>query len=94
MVSKSTNQLATVTAFIALAVSLTTGLTTFVIADRSKDALCNLRANVSARVVSSETYLKNHPNGAPALGLTAKEIRASIKRDRTTVNALGGLHCD
>lgn len=63
------------------------------IAVETHDSLCALRADVKRRYLSSQDYLEKHPSGAPSLGLTANDIRRSLKSQRTTLEALQSLKC-
>lgn len=59
--------------------------------NESQTALCALRSDLQTRIVGSEAFLEDHPNGA--FGSTAEEIQVSIDNQRRTVTALSGLSC-
>lgn len=56
-------------------------------------AACTFRNNLKSQERSSEHYLALHPNGAPALGISAAQIRSSIAKQDAAVKSLSGLHC-
>jgi kynurenine formamidase len=61
-------------------------------ATQSHVALCAFRSDVQARVVSSEQFLEDNPNGVP--GISPAAIRKSLKAQRQTVDALSVLNCN
>lgn len=89
-----------VISFLALAVTI--GLLVFNIiflssqahrADLVFQGVCQFRQNLQQQVLDSEHYLVVHPNGAPALGLSAASIQQSIDREKLTVDSLAPLNC-
>src|SRR4051812_46787996 len=54
---------------------------------------CSYRANLQQQAVSTEKYLAKHPDGVPALGISAAQLRATIERLQAGAGALSGLHC-
>lgn len=58
---------------------------------KSMDALCALRGDLTSRVASSREFLKDHPNGFA--DVPAKTIRDSIDNQMRTINALSVLSC-
>lgn len=62
-------------------------------ANQAHQALCTIRSAYEQSEQSSIKYLKKHPNGAPALGISAKQIEQSIKKAKTEVAQLKGLSC-
>jgi hypothetical protein len=62
------------------------------IADTNQQALCAFRHDVEARVVSSEQFLQDHPNGIP--GISPAMIRQSLAAQRQTVDSLSILECE
>jgi hypothetical protein len=61
------------------------------IATTNQTALCALRTDVERRIISSEQFLENHPNGIP--GISAAVIRQSLTAQRETVDALSAVEC-
>jgi hypothetical protein len=61
------------------------------IANQNQLALCAFRGDVQARVVQSEQFLEDHPNGIP--GISPAMIRQSLIAQRQTVDALSILEC-
>lgn len=59
---------------------------------RTNDALCTLRGNLEQRVVDTEAYLEEHPNGFP--GVSAADLQRSVDGQRSTIAALSDLDCD
>jgi hypothetical protein len=58
---------------------------------RTTQALCALRGDLERRVVSSQDFLVEHPNGV--LGISAKVIRDGIANQQRTIDALSALKC-
>jgi hypothetical protein len=61
------------------------------IATTNQTALCALRTDVERRIISSEQFLEDHPNGIP--GISAATIRQSLTAQRETVDALSAVEC-
>lgn len=89
-----------VIAFIALACSI--GLLVFslielsgnaVLAQETHRAACSYRENLREQARASTKYLEQHPNGVPALGISAAQIRQGIGRQQRAVYSLSDLHC-
>lgn len=60
-------------------------------ADRTEQALCILRADLEARVATSQQFLADHPNGIP--GISTSDLQQSIDNQTRTVLALQLLEC-
>jgi len=56
--------------------------------------VCALRRDLQTRVRSSVLYLQHHPQGIPALGITADDLRQSITIQEQYAKSLAHLHCD
>jgi hypothetical protein len=61
------------------------------IASTNQAALCAFREDVERRVVSSEEFLEENPQGIP--GISAAMIRRSLIAQRETVEALSVVEC-
>lgn len=57
------------------------------------NAACSYMHFLQQQASGSEAYLRNHPNGAPALGITSAQIQQNIDRERAAVQALSSLRC-
>ncbi len=55
-------------------------------------ALCSFKMDLQSRIVNSETFLRNHPQGIPGLA-TRTDILTSIKNQKLTLASLSELHC-
>lgn len=55
--------------------------------------VCLYRDGLQEQITDSMKYLADHPNGAPALGITASQIQAQIARQQAAVDALSILNC-
>lgn len=62
-------------------------------ADIVFNAECTYKHNLQQQVIDTETYLANHPNGAPALGLSAGYLNARLQSLKIAVDSLSALHC-
>jgi sulfur transfer complex TusBCD TusB component (DsrH family) len=58
---------------------------------RTQSALCALRADLQARVRTSEGFLREHPRGVA--GIPARTIQEGIVNQRRTIKALSALSC-
>lgn len=63
------------------------------LAAQAHSGLCAFRNQLKQQIESSEQYLTKHPNGAPALHLSAAAIQQSIDREQETISALSNLNC-
>lgn len=63
------------------------------IAIETRDAACQFRQNLVDQVKESTHYLELHPEGAPALHVSAASIRQTIARQQASVAALAELQC-
>jgi hypothetical protein len=79
---------------VVLALSVSTGYL-YTRAAESGKALCSLRDNLEARVVSSQQYLDDVRSGErkPIVGVTEADIQTSIDNQRQTIDALSNLNC-
>jgi hypothetical protein len=57
-------------------------------------AACSYRENLKQQRDASEKYLRENPNGAPALHISAASIQQTIDRQQAAVISLSGLHCN
>lgn len=89
-----------VVAFLALA--LTVGLLVFnlVVVERNSSeaaathqAVCQYDRQLQDQVRSSLKYLAQHPAGAPALGISASQIRSGVAKEQAEIQALSDLNC-
>lgn len=64
-----------------------------VTASRVHDALCTFRGNLVGQVDQTDSFLKQHPQGLPKLGLPAVQLRAQEARQQASVDSLSGLGC-
>lgn len=62
-------------------------------AAETHSAVCAFKTQLVGQIRSSEQYLIKHPDGAPALHLSAASIQQSINKEQATVNSLAGLNC-
>ena len=62
-------------------------------ARQSTQALCLLRKNYLDQYKSTIDYLKKHPKGAPALGVTAKALRQAAGKELAAANSLRDVNC-
>lgn len=60
----------------------------------TNSALCAYRADLQARVTQSLDYLKDHPNGSKALGITREQLLVNIANQNRVIKAFSGLSCD
>lgn len=56
-------------------------------------AACSYRSYLKNQVNFSEKYLRQHSDGAPALGVTAAQIRQQLDRQRKAYDSLADLAC-
>jgi hypothetical protein len=89
-----------VLAFIILAIAMGVNVVDLVVlrnqaaqASSTHAAVCTYRRDLAQQVASSRAFLKTHPNGLPALGVSAGQIRQSIDRQASAVQSLSDLHC-
>jgi len=61
--------------------------------EQDHKANCSYLANLKQQERSGRKYLKQHPDGAPALGISAAQIRASVHREEAAVKSLSDLNC-
>jgi len=62
-------------------------------ADLTYTAACSYYHNLQLQLASSTRYLRAHPDGAPALGISAQQIQQSINREQAAVDSLASLDC-
>lgn len=63
------------------------------LANQTHTGLCAFRHQLKQQVQTSEQYLQQHPEGAPALHLSAASIQQSIDREQATISSLSALDC-
>lgn len=59
--------------------------------EQVRSALCQIRAETHQRILSTESFLRTHPQGFA--GLSAATIRNGLVGPRTTYEALTKLNC-
>ncbi len=57
------------------------------------DALCVFRNDLEERIGRTRAYLARHPEGFPALGITAGELANQLMNQQKTIDALKQLKC-
>lgn len=60
---------------------------------RATKALCLLRKNYEDQARSTAKYLKLHPNGAPALGLSASYLKSAENKQLAAAKTLAVIKC-
>ena len=63
------------------------------VAIQATRALCSLRQGYEGQLKNTKDYLRKHPNGAPALHLSAADLQRSISSLQKQVNDLGDVKC-
>jgi hypothetical protein len=58
---------------------------------QAHDAICALKGNLADRILASQTFLEERPNGIP--GLTPTLIQDSIDRDKLALDAMSPVRC-
>lgn len=56
-------------------------------------AVCTFRGQLVAQLKASQDYLRQHPDGAPALHISAAQLQQTIDREQSAVDSLAELHC-
>ena len=56
-------------------------------------ALCAEKNGYAQQVASTKKYLKQHPDGAPALHLSAGYLRQQIKKEQKQLKAFESVSC-
>jgi predicted negative regulator of RcsB-dependent stress response len=56
-------------------------------------ALCAVKSDLQQRIAGSESFLKSHPQGIPALGVSAASLRLTIEGQTATLKALAPVTC-
>lgn len=54
-------------------------------ASEAHQALCGLKSGYETNLRDSQKYLRNHPNGAPGLGFTAKQVKQQVEQNITRI---------
>lgn len=62
-------------------------------ADIVYNAECTYKNSLEQQVIDTEKYLALHPNGAPALGLSAGYLNARLQSQKVAVDSLAALRC-
>lgn len=62
-------------------------------AAESHDALCNIRAGQVRGLITAQRFKEKHPEGAPAIGYSAKDVDRAIAEAAAQVKALDPLAC-
>ncbi len=55
--------------------------------------LCAYKKNVVSQRDGTARYLRMHPEGFPALGITAAQLKSQLDRQNAAVKSLSGLDC-
>ena len=63
------------------------------LAAQTHTGICAFRHQLQAEVKTSEQYLIKHPEGAPALHLSAASIQQGIDKEQATISSLSVLNC-
>lgn len=63
-------------------------------ADQTYAAACSYLNTLKDQAKTSEQYLQKHPDGAPALGITAAQLQQSIDKEQAAISSLSGLNCN
>lgn len=63
------------------------------IAVATEHAVCVYRANLIEQARETQHYLLQHPQGAPALGLSAAQLQQTLERQRAAAASLSELQC-
>lgn len=82
--------IATVVLFVVI---LGVGVKVWLVGTASNDALCAYRVDLQARVTQATEYLKDHPNGSKALGVTRQQLLVNISNQQRVISAFSGLSC-
>ena len=83
------SHIALIVSIIALSFSLFGNL----VAVNNNAAVCKFRADLQARYAAGQKYLNEHPNGAPALGLSYADLKRSVDSQAATLKSLDNLRC-
>lgn len=59
--------------------------------NQTNGSLCALRENLKQRVLTSQNFLDDNPNGIP--GIPVGVIEKSINDQQETIDVLAGLEC-
>lgn len=72
------------------------GVVAYVVVNQSdtNDALCTFRGNLVQQVNDTQTFLAKHPDGLPALGVSATQLQAQELRLQASADSLSGLGCN
>ena len=65
---------------------------TYLNSQEVNDAICNLRADLERRVITSQEFLEKHPRGVG--GISREDILVGIENQQRTITALASLNCD
>lgn len=82
--------IATVILFIALG---GVAAYSYKVADQNRQAVCNLRTDLSERVHSSEKFITEHPAAIEKLGFTVTQVQKEIDNQNRTLMALSVVSC-
>lgn len=63
-------------------------------AAETHNAVCVYRSNLLEQAHETQKYLLEHPDGAPALGITAAQLQQTLERQRAAAESLAGLNCN
>jgi hypothetical protein len=62
-------------------------------AKQATQALCLEKKNYLDQYHSTQKYLSQHPNGVPALGLSAAYLRQAAHKELAAAKALNNVNC-
>lgn len=65
-----------------------------VASSQATQALCLLRHNYMDQYKTTVQYLEQHPNGAPALGLSAASLQQAANKELKQAKTLKNVHCN
>ena len=61
---------------------------------QATQALCLLRQNYMDQYRATVQYLRQHPEGAPALGVSAASLQQAANKELKQAKALKNVHCN
>lgn len=56
-------------------------------------ALCNEKSQYALNIKATRAYLREHPDGAPALHITARQLQNNITNNEKYLTALRDIKC-
>ena len=83
--------IATIVLFIAVGA---VGVIGYGLADKNREAVCNLKVDLERRVQASEEFALKHPDTLEKFGLTPAQVQKEINNQQRTIVALRVVPCD